>query len=813
MLRHALAPLFEPGSLLVVADRALPVASVLPASVRSRTTLVDCPPGQAPELPDRCAGLAEGERPDLALVCVSPAVLPETLRRLAPLAPRAAILLPHELPDPYPGGTMALCRAWAEETGCQLLGPRSFGAQRPHAGFNFSQHPTLARAGRVALLAQSRSIMAAVMDWAEDVHIGFSLTLALGDTAVVGLSQLLDYLASDPRTDSIVIYLEDVGPAREFMSALRAAASVKPVIVLKAGRADPDGADAVFDAALRRAGAVRVRYFVQLFSAVKVLAYKARPRGRRVALLSNGSGPPQLALDLAGPDTPILRAELSPATRRALEGMLEPDAQTANPVITYLPLTPERIQGILDVLLADAGVDGVLVLLAPDALADMPAVASQLAQIAPKARKPVVSCFMGDAGMRPLRRMLDDAGTSAFRTPESAADAFGVLATHHYNQQLLLQTQPPEPPSLAPDIAGARAIIQRVRAQQRLELEPAEARALLDTFLVPLRAAPRDVLPSEPESRPMAIRVRRDPQFGPVIRFGAGGADAVLSPVDRGLDLPPLNSFLARQLVERSRIWRRVLAPQVGGIAAEALHHALVQVSELVSELPDVESLDIDPLYAGETQLRAAGLRIALSREAACESPQQSGYPHMAIHPYPSRLVQVRRFEDGAPWVIRPIRPEDGQPLQDFIRGLSERSRYMRFVSMMRELTPRMVSRYTQVDYHRELALVAATQVPNPANRGHPHEVIIGFAHYLRNPDGRGAEYALVIGDDWQRRKLGGQLMRALIDAAREQGLEYIDGLVLSTNRPMLTLMTRLGFTNDADAEDPTMRRVWLSLR
>jgi acetyltransferase len=281
---------------------------------------------------------------------------------------------------------------------------------------------------------------------------------------------------------------------------------------------------------------------------------------------------------------------------------------------------------------------------------------------------------------------------------------------------------------------------------------------------------------------------------------------------DRGRDLPPLNGFLARQLIERSRTWQRVLASQISSAAAEALQHTLVQVSEAISELPAIESLDIDPLYAGESQLRAAGLRITLCAEPACATPQASGYPHMAIHPYPARLVRHREFDDGTEWMIRPIRPEDGQTLQDFIRGLSERSRYMRFVSMMRELTPRMVARYTQIDYHRELALVATTYVPNPANRGHPHEIIIGFAHYLRNADGRGAEYALVIGDDWQRRHLGGQLMQALIDAARDQGLEYIDGLVLANNRPMLTLMTRLGFTNDPDPEDPTMRRVWLSL-
>lgn len=129
MLRHALAPMFEPGSLVIVADR-LPAAGSLSPALKARCTVVDCAVGEAPELPASLNGLAPGERPDLALVCVSPAVLPETLRRLAALSPRSVILLPHELPDPYPRGTLALCRAWAEENRCELLGPRSFGAQR-----------------------------------------------------------------------------------------------------------------------------------------------------------------------------------------------------------------------------------------------------------------------------------------------------------------------------------------------------------------------------------------------------------------------------------------------------------------------------------------------------------------------------------------------------------------------------------------------------------------------------------------------------------------------------------------------------------
>lgn len=811
MLRHALAPLFEPRTLLVAADRPLPVLHSLPPALREKLVLADCAPGEAPSGPSPEVGQG---RPDLALVCVAPRLLPRALAWLAAWRPAGAIFLPHDEADPDPAASSALCRDWALAHKCALLGPNSFGVQRPHAGLNLSQHPLLARSGKVALVAQSRAIMASVMDWAEDVQIGFSTALALGDEAVLGLPQVLDYLASDPRTDSIALYVEEVGFAREFMSALRAAASVKPVVVLKAGRAlDSSLADAMFDAALGRAGAVRVRYFVQLFSALKVLGYARRPRGRRIALVSNGSGPPQLALDLMGPNAPTVRAELTPPTLRALGEVLEPGVTPSNPVITYLPLTPARTKAVVDALQEDANVDGVLVLLAPDARSDIPAVATQLAELAPKARKPVITCFMGDAGMRPLRRRLDDAGTPAFRTPESAADAFGVLATHHYNQQLLLQTQPPEPPGRPPDLGQARAIVAAARAAGRRELNQDECEALLRAFDVPVRIAEPDASPPDDAlAVPAAIRVETGARFGPVLRLGVGGPAGVLDVSDRGMDLPPLNAFLARQLIERSRLWRRVLSGSATPAALDALRSVLEQVSDLVTELPDVETLALDPLHVGDSALTAGGVCMVLREQAACDSPQAHGYPHMAIHPYPTRWVQARAFADGTPWVVRPIRPEDAEALQAFTRGLSERTRYMRFVSMMRELTPRMLARYTQVDYHRELALVATTQVPNPEHRGHPREIIIGLAHYLRNPDGRGAEYALVIGDDWQRRRLGFDLMSVLIEAAREQRLEYIDGLVLANNRPMLALMTRLGFVNDVDEEDPQMRRVWLDL-
>ena len=813
MLRHAFDPLFEPRTLLVVGDRPIPIAHTQPEGLRGHFTRVECQYGQPIIVPEVLEGVAPGARLDLALVCMAPQRLSETLMQLVRARPRAMILLPHDVVDPYPERTRELCREWALLHDCALLGPNA-GVQRPHAGLNLSQYPNIARSGRLALVAQSRGIASALMDWAEDVHLGFSTAVAIGEEAVTRLPQILEYLATDPRTDSIVLYLEEIDVGRAFMSALRAAASVKPVVVLKVGRAQDSAlADATFDAVLRRAGAVRVRYFLQLFSALKVLGYARRPKGRRLAIMSNASGPAQMALDMIATGVPFLKAELSAPTRKVLGKLLEPGASPTNPVITRQPMSAGLTRVMLDSLLEDTAVDGVLVLLTPDARADLGAVTTELALIAPHARKPVITCFMGDAGMRPLRRRLDEAGTPAFRTPESAAHAFGVLASYHYNQQLLQQMQPPEPEGRLPDLSAARKLISDVRAEGRYKLSDQEAQTLFGIFDIPIKLSPEAESHDALHLVPMAITVECDRRFGPVIRFSAGGPAASLLGPDEAMDLPPLNRYLARQLVKRSQLWQRSLASHVTPDVHESLLVALEKVSTLISELPDVEELRVDPLYANLHGLYAIRVSIGLHLQARQQNPQSSGYPHMAIHPYPYRWVQHLQFSDAREWTLRPIRPEDAQALQEFIRGLSDRSRYMRFVSMMRELTPRMVARYTQIDYHRELALVATTSVPNPANRGLPTDAVIGLAHYLRHADGRGAEYALVIGDDWQRQGLGAKLMRKLIDAAAEQGLEYIDGLVLSENKPMLALMTSLGFTNDPDPEDPSLRRVWLKLQ
>ena len=813
MQRHIFGPLFEPQSLLIVSDQPLSLAHTLPSAEQARLTTVDLKAGAPIEMPLALAGVDEGQALDLAVLCVNPARIAEVLEALEQFRPRAAILLQSNTVDSRPEQTVNLCRRWASLHRCLMLGPGSFGLQRPHLGLNLSQHPTLARTGRVAFVAQSRAIVSSVLDWADETHIGFSSVVALGSETVARIAGIIEYLATDSHTDSIAIYVDEIGFGREFMSALRAAASVKPVVVLKAGRSfGSNQEDAAFDAALRRAGAVRVRYFVNLFSALKVLVHLRRPTGRRLAVLANGDGPPQLAMDLATDGVPFISADFGVHTRMALAKLLEPGMSVFNPVVTNRPLTRQLLREVLHTLLNDANVDGVLVLLSPDARADLGAVVDELALIAPGARKPIITCLMGDAQMRPLRRLLDDAGTPAFRTPESAADAFGVLASYHYNQQLLLQMQSPHPDGRPPDVHQAKTLLARVREQGRTHLSSEEIAALLEAFHVPMQVQTMVLEVVLRQQIPLRIQVHLDLHFGPIVSVGAGGAVARIVAADAGTDLAPLTPYLARLLLDRSKIWRQSLASHIAQTAHDALLATIEQVSVMVAELPDIERIVFDPVYVDDQSPYALETHITLRALAQRSDPQMLGYPHMAIHPYPYRWVEALEFGDEREGTLRPIRPEDALALQNFIRGLSDRSRYMRFVSMMRELTPRMIARYTQIDYHRVLALVVTTNEPDPADRGRKKDVVIGLAHYLRNPDGHGAEYALVVGDDWQRQGLGGRLMRKLISAAKEQGLSYIEGAVLSDNRPMISLMTKLGFTVDPYPDDPGLRRIWLDL-
>lgn len=433
------------------------------------------------------------ERADLAVIAVPAAQVAAALAYAGRLSCRAALVIGAGLDL---AGAEAL-HALARRHGMQLLGPNSLGFQRPLLKLNASAAGPMAAAGTLALISQSGALSAAVLDWAAQNNVGFSTVVSLGQHSAVDLAQTLDFLADDTSTHAIVIYMEGIGPARRFMSALRAAAKSKPVVVLKAGRhgAGPQmalthsgsivGSDEVFEAALRRAGAVRVDTFVELFTAAKALAARSRPVGARLAVVANGGGPGVLAADRLATLGRQL-AQLAPATLAALAPQLAPGATLAGLLDLSGAASAAQYRSAVEACDGDPGVDAVLVIYTPTLGGDPQAVAEALVPLHGRLNKPLLTCWMGDLRVSAARRTLNGAGIATFRTPEAAVDAFHNIAAFYQNQQMLRQVPAPMSPLAPPDLEGARLLIDGVLAARRAVLTEMESKALLAAFHIPV---------------------------------------------------------------------------------------------------------------------------------------------------------------------------------------------------------------------------------------------------------------------------------------------------------------------------------------
>ena len=886
MDRHFLNPLFVPRSIVVFAGdpEVEPAPTPLAATLRRHlgeggfggpvTWLDVAMTGTLSELAH--------SRADLALVALPAEQAAAAMEIVGRIRCRAALVL-------CTGMSAALCSELhqiARHYGVQLLGPNSLGFQRPELGLNASALGPLAAVGQLGLVSQSGALTASILDWARTSGVGFSSVVSLGPNSAVELPQVLDYLAHDAKTQSILVYMEGIQSARRFMSALRAAAYTKPVVVMKAGRraagsraalthsASIVGSDDVFDAALRRAGVVRVRQFTQLFSAAQCLASRFRPVGPRLAIVSNGGGPGVLAADWTS-EVGLDVAQLAEPTVQALRPLLGAGASFDGVVDLGEDASGEQYRAALRACLDDRAVDGVLLIHSPKADGDPTAVAQAVAGAFSPRGKPVLACWMGEATTRAGRSDLAGAALPSFRTPEAAVDAFHSIASFHRNQQLLQQTPPPLSELAAPDTEGARLLIEGVLAERRRVLTEMESKALLAAFHIPVtrtmlarsaneamliasqlgypvalkvdspdvshksdvqgvalnvasaaqvRDAYNDMLEAvaraQPGARihgitiqPMAgfkrgrevyVGLTTDDPFGPIITFGAGGTMIELV-ADRAMELPPLNQFLARQLIERSRVFE-TLGPWRGAPAADvpALERVLLRVSEMVCALPQLREMDINPIIVDDSGALAVDARIVVDH-----APQAPGaYNHLAILPYPTAHERQWPMKGGGLYTIRPIRPDDADMLQALVRGLSDESRYYRFASTLTELPARMLARYTLIDYDREMALVAVhtPRASSDEARGSERERIIGVSRFITNPDQTSCEFSLVVADDFKGQGLGTRLMLSIMDAARTKGLTEIDGLILANNLPMLRLMKSLGFAITTFADDPDFK-------
>ena len=891
MKDHYLKSIFEPESVAVVgaSGRANSIGArvlrniidggfkgkVYPVNPKHKTVQgLDCYPS-----------LAEIDRPiDLVIITIPARRVPRVMEECGQHPVRAVIVLSsgfaelgrkgeslqHEIVD--------IARTY----NIPLLGPDCLGILRPRVDFNASFARSNARKGHVALVAQSGALCTALLDWADSEGYGFSAVASLGATADVSFGDILDYLAGDPETHSILLHLEGISNARKFISGLRVAARLKPVIVIKSGRCDSvtraamshtagvTGNDKVFDAALWRAGAVRVNTIYQLFSATQTLAAGIRIDGSQLAIITNGGGPGVMAADRTA-DLNLPLAQLSKKSLEALDGVLPEHWSHSNPIDILSDADAARYEATTRAVLADSQVDGLLVLLTPQAMTDPSACAQGVIRAARKSKKPVLACWMGEALVAEGRELFSTAGIPHFSSPEAGVDAFGYLANYRRNQQALLQAPPPLSRTLEPDVEGARLIIENALNERRDTLSSSEAKAVLRAFHIPaspginvtnaadalvaaenlglpvamkinspdiphktdaggvrlnireprtVRTAFREMIEQMSDSNPQAdirgvtiepmlnrphareimLGILQDPVFGPVICFGTGGNAAEIF-ADNQVALPPLNEYLSSRLIEGTRaaayLQRFRNLPEAD---MASLVSVLQRISEITCELPEVHELTINPLLVDENGVIAVDTRIVV--RPAVTSPKR--YDHMAIHPYPTELESPWQLPDGSNVTIRPIRPEDAEIEQVFVKKLSRESKYFRFMHGLEQLSPMMLARLTQIDYDREMALVAVVQ------EGKQDARIISVARYAMNPDRRSCEFAVIVGDDYQGQGIGRHLMKRLMTVARDRGIEIMEGEVLSNNVKMLRLMEHLDFRivhDEAPSEVVQVRR------
>jgi acetyltransferase len=887
--QHYLTTLFEPKSVAVIgaSDRENSVGNVLFKNIlesgyKGRLYPIN-PKHEKVQGIEAYKSIEEiGARVELAVIATRPQTLPTIIEECGRSGIKNVIVITSGFSEAGHSGA-ALERKMMEiarSYNVRVLGPNCLGIIRPDLGLNATFARVNANIGNLALVSQSGAMCSSVLDWAKSNRIGFSSVISLGSTADVDFGEILDYLIYDNRTHYILLYVEGIRNARRFMSALRSAARIKPIILLKAGRHAAGsaavqthsgmiaGSDVVFDAAVRRAGVVRVKNVGQLFYAAKALASKFRPQGKRLAIITNGGGPGAMAADRAG-DLEIPLANLSLNTIQALNATMPQTWSHSNPIDIAGDATPERYRDAILAVAQDDAVDGMLVMLSPQAMTQPMEVAKAVIDVSDQTSKPILTCWMGEEQVAEARLMMENASIPAFRMPETAVELYYHISTYYRNQKLLLQTPEPTSQHARPETEGAKMLIEAVLQERRKVLSEMESKAILRAFRVPVaqtmvartpteslllaeqigfpiamkvdspdlvhksdaggvrlnitnapavRNAYHDIIETvqkkhptaringvsiepylaRPNGRELMIGVVRDPIFGPIITFGAGGTEVEIFS-DHAVALPPLNRFLAQDLIRSTRA-SKLLGEfrNMPAVNMVALEEVLLNISEMVCELPWLQELDLNPLIVDENGAIAADARIVIDYASA----SGDRYSHMAIHPYPVHLMQEWETPDGKTVTIRPIRPEDAEMTQDFVKRMSDESKYYRFMDTIRELTQSMLVRFTQIDYDREMALVATVKGENG------EEIQIGVSRYVTNPDGESVEFALAIADDWQKHGIGRKLMTALIDAARMKGHRSVVGDVLAMNTKMFRLMSSLGFTIHPHPEDPAVKRV-----
>ena len=806
---------------------------------------------------------------DLAVIATPAAGVPQIVRECVSAGIGAAIIISAGFREIGETGTALEREIVSAAAGrIRIIGPNCLGLMNPSSGLNASFAASMARPGHIAFLSQSGALCTAILGWSRREMVGFSAFISTGEMIDVGWGDLIRYFGDDPLTRSIVIYMESVGDARDFMSAAREVALSKPIIVIRPGRTEAGaraaashtgaltGQDDVLDAAFDRCGILRVGTIAELFYLAEALDKQPRPRGPNLAIVTNAGGPAVLAADSLLSSGGRL-TELSDETRKALDDFLPPHWSRQNPIDILGDATPERYARAVELAANDPATDGVLVILTPQHMTDPSAVGRHVENLNFQG-KPVLMSWMGGADVAQGEEILTRAGIPCYAWPDAAARVFSLMWRYQANIKALYET--PESPA-SEDLTQAKAreeadvFLKTIRASGRTLLSEDESRKILAAYGVPVVQAEvatdveQAVSAAARIGYPVAVKLHSrtiahksdvggvrlnlrdeaavrnawsgiassvkqiagpghfdgvtvqqmisaegyelilgsntDPQFGPVVMFGAGG-QLVEILKDRALGLPPLNTTLARSLIMRTRIAKALEG--VRGrkpVDVPALERLLVRFSFLVASHNEIREIDINPLLASPDGFVALDARIVLHDQSVAKLPRP------AIRAYPVQYISSWSFSDGKEVLFRPIRPEDEPSMADFHRMLSAASveqRYFHAFSLNERISHERLVRACFGDYDREIALVAECSGENG------RRCIIGVGRLIRNRSEGEAEMSLIVADRYQSRGLGLATAQRLIAIAAAEKMHRLTTWILSTNQRMISICSMLGF-------------------
>jgi len=816
---------------------------------------------------------------DLAVIATPIGTVPDIVRRCAGKGVGGAIVVSAGGREAGEKGERieAEIASAARDGGVRIIGPNCLGVICPGDDLNASFAPYLPEAGNIAFVSQSGAICTSILDLAMEEHFGFSHFVSIGAMLDVDFGDLIDYLGNDSRVKSILLYVESLTNIRKFMSAARAVSRLKPIVALKAGGSSAGaeaaashtgamaGSDAVYDAAFRRAGIVRVKTIGDLFDCAELLAKQPRPKGPRLGIVTNGGGPGVMAAD-ALEGCGLSPTPLSEDARQALDAVLPDYWSRGNPVDVLGDASPERYAESVGICLEASEFDAILALFSPQALTKPTQTARAVVDRVQGTRVPVFTAWVGGKEVAEARRILNDADIPTYGTPENAIRAFKYLYDYARNLETLTEIPPKFSKDLHFDRETARDIIDGAMSKGRNALSEAESKALLSAYGIPVNrtepagSADAAVGAAERMGYPVAMKID-SPEIGHKseengVRLDIWSADEVrrvfsslVGDEDRE---ERVRGVTVQSMISRPDFELLVGAKQdpsfgpailfgLGGVYTEIIGDRAIGLPPLNRLLArrimeetkvykllkgyrgreaDLERLEavlirlsqlvIDFPEIDELDMNPVVVKerkpVAVDARIVLRRTDASSPRHLAISPYPEQYVSRATSDEGRKIRVRPIQPEDAPLFEALFDHLSNESIYKRFFRHIKFPSREMIARFTQIDYDREMALAA---IDEEGDKG-----MLGAARIMGDPDGRTGEFSVMVGDPWQGRGIGAILLRRCLEIMKERSMETVWGAVMPENKGMLRLGKKLGFETqwDGDAKEYLMTIVLTDL-